>query len=237
MAGTQRVKSAWQVAVMATVGGVLLSLVSLQESVGVPTVPCGQAQGPSCGGSCAPGQQCVVNASNTSLCVCETLGCCELGYQDAIAAAASGSCTNSTASTCPYGSMFLAGEVCLNNSCATNTPTPTNTPTNTPTPTDTPTETPTATPTNTPTSTPTNTPVPDGGSCTDPSDCQSGNCVRNVCCDTECNLPGQSCAEPGSIGTCTEVPAPAPAASRGGLLLIVCALIAIGGFAVVRRRA
>jgi hypothetical protein len=112
----------------------------------------------------------------------------------------------------------------------TNTPTdtPTATPTSTPTatPTDTPTNTPTRTPTNTPTvtptltptppATPTDTPVPEGGSCDETSDCAAGLTCENM--------------------ICTANVAPAPAASAGGLAIMLGLLIMIGSFALLRLR-
>src|SRR5262249_28274815 len=82
--------------------------------------------------------------------------------------------------------------------CATFTPTetPTNTPTNT------------ATATNTPTATPTNTPVPQGGACITPSQCSTGFCVDDVCCNSACT--SGRCDLPGQRGTCSGL-APAPA--------------------------
>ena len=103
-------------------------------------------------------------------------------------------------------------------------------------PTATPTSTPTSTPTATPTATPTNTPLPDGAPCSDPDDCLSGNCVDDVCCDTECTGPNEICNLQGSVGTCTDVAAPAPATSRTGLLAAAAILLAIAAVALVRRR-
>lgn len=222
MAGNQRMRWAWQAAVTATVSAVLLSLVPLQESVGVPVgPPCGNATWPTCeGGTCAVGQRCNTGFSgNTSACVCETVGCCALNGSSAPPCQG-----NQTQSECfVLKGLFVPGGVCTDNGCAT--------PTWTPTPTNTPTSTPTAT------TTPTNTPAPNGGTCTEPTDCQSGNCVDDVCCNTSCSLPGESCVVPGSVGTCTEVAARAPAVSLSGLALIIIALFAIGAVAAVRRRA
>jgi len=74
--------------------------------------------------------------------------------------------------------------------------------------------TPASTPTSTATSTPTKTPVPNGGACMTPSDCASGNCVD---------------------GTCVGAPAAAPAASNGGLVAMVIALL-IAAFVALRWR-
>ena len=123
---------------------------------------------------------------------------------------------------------------------ATITDTPTQTPTDTPTatPTSTATNTPTVTPTATATATPTatNTPADDGAPCTSDSQCGSGNCVDDVCCDTECNEPDQICNLAGSVGTCTDIAAPAPATSRSGLLIGIGILAAIAAVALWRRR-
>jgi MYXO-CTERM domain-containing protein len=100
-----------------------------------------------------------------------------------------------------------------------------------------PTRTPTSTPTATPTATPTNTAVPNGGGCDDPSDCLSDNCVDDTCCEQSSCPLGQYCDNPGNAGTCSPDPtAPAPAISRHGVVLALALLIAIGGFAVRRRR-
>lgn len=49
-----------------------------------------------------------------------------------------------------------------------------------------------------------------GASCTDPTLCQSGNCVEGVCCDTACSSAAtgvcQSCKVANHLGTCTPVP-------------------------------
>lgn len=79
--------------------------------------------------------------------------------------------------------------------------------------------------------------VPDGGSCDDPADCDSGNCVDDVCCDEPSCPPGESCDNRENAGTCSLDPtAPAPAISRSGTLVALGIMIAIGGFAVLRRR-
>jgi hypothetical protein len=113
-------------------------------------------------------------------------------------------------------------ETCFEDECV---PAPTDTPTVTPsatptsTPSATPTVTPSATPTVTPTTTPTATPtaVPLGGSCADASECAAGvPCVEGIC-------GGQ--------------PAPAPTASRAGLLVALALLAGIGGLTILRRRA
>ena len=100
------------------------------------------------------------------------------------------------------------------------TMTPTNTPTNSPTATATvtPTATPsgTATPTLTPTATQTPTLVPEGGMCSDTSQCE----------------PPASCVD----GVCTAVTAPAPALSNSGLVLLFGTLIGVAVMGMWRRR-
>ena len=46
-----------------------------------------------------------------------------------------------------------------------------------------------------------------GQTCTAADQCQSGFCVEGVCCTTACGASCNSCALPGSLGTCTPVPA------------------------------
>ena len=49
--------------------------------------------------------------------------------------------------------------------------------------------------------------APNGTSCTFGGQCQSGNCVDNVCCNTTCAGLCQACNVAGFIGTCANVPA------------------------------
>ena len=70
-----------------------------------------------------------------------------------------------------------------------------------------------------------------GGSCVNPTDCESGFCVEGICCNSICNQPGQTC----ETGICA-TPAPAPAVSHPALLLIVVLLVAIGCFALTPLR-
>lgn len=94
----------------------------------------------------------------------------------------------------------------------------------------------TATATATITPTATGTPVPQGGGCTDASQCVPGlSCTDDVCCDTACDGPEQSCNLPGQVGTCASVAAPAPAASSGGLLAMLGVLLAVGAAAMALR--
>lgn len=45
-------------------------------------------------------------------------------------------------------------------------------------------------------------PYQDGDPCNSPSQCTSHFCADGVCCNTACVGSGQSCAVPGSVGTC-----------------------------------
>jgi len=205
----------------------LLSLVGSDQSIGGEIVPCENATAPVCGGTCPPGFVCDgVNETGNSTavdCSCQALGCCELNSTGGRTQTVCSNCHQDvTEAECGKPNVFIPGGVCLDDACVAASPTPT--------------ATPTSTPTSTTTQTPTSTPIPDGGACLDPIDCLSGNCVQNVCCDTLCNLPGQFCNLPGSVGTCSEPAAPVPAASNGGLAAILAALVAIGGLAVWRRR-
>lgn len=122
---------------------------------------------------------------------------------------------------CPPGMVCRPGEGCL---CVLRQPSST------------PTTTPTETPTPTPTVTPTETKVPQGGSCTTPSQCSTTFCEDGVCCDTACTEPAEVCNLEDQEGICTLVSAPAPAASRTGLLATIVILLAVAAFALVRRR-
>ena len=70
-----------------------------------------------------------------------------------------------------------------------------------------------------------------GGSCVNPTDCESDFCVKGICCNSACDQPGQTC----ETGICA-TPAPAPAVSHPALLLIVVLLVAIGCFALTPLR-
>src|SRR5215470_19413631 len=100
-------------------------------------------------------------------------------------------------------------------------------------PTFTPTFTPTATPTNTPTATPTNTPVPQGGACTTPSQCATGFCIDDVCCNSACT--SGRCDLPGQRGTCSGL-APVPALAPRALAMLVALLLGVAVFTLRRRR-
>ncbi len=99
-----------------------------------------------------------------------------------------------------------------------------------------PTSTATATATSTPTATATSTGVSNGGRCMSPSQCQSGNCVDEVCCDTACQGPLEQCNLPGQRGVCVSTAAPAPTLSDRALILALVLLIGIGGLAIAQRR-
>jgi len=58
-----------------------------------------------------------------------------------------------------------------------------------------------------------------------------------VCCDTPCDAPNEACDLPNARGTCTKIPAPAPALSNTGLVLAGMILAAIGAWALLRLRA
>lgn len=98
----------------------------------------------------------------------------------------------------------------------TATATSTATSTSTATATATSTATSTATATVTATATPTSTRVPNGGACMNPIDCVSGNCVNDECVDAA---------------------AAAPAASNGGLVAMIVALLGAAFIALRMRRA
>ena len=237
----------WATLSAVAVGSVLLSLVPLQQSHG-GNMPCGSASAPACDGFCpVTNESCVPNPDNPDAgCVCQVVtGCCVVNADLHL-------CSNDvTAADCPGPFPFVPGGSCGgecvipgpppcgnatapacegschdNQSCVPNPDNPDagcvcKAPTNTPTP----------------STTPTNTAVPNGGGCDDRSDCLSGNCVDDTCCAQASCPPGQSCNNPGNAGTCSPDPtAPAPAISRGGVMLALSLLVAIGGFALLRRR-
>ncbi|HMF40868.1 MAG TPA: hypothetical protein VKQ32_09235, partial [Polyangia bacterium] len=45
-----------------------------------------------------------------------------------------------------------------------------------------------------------------GATCALAADCKSGFCFDGVCCRSDCSGMCQSCNQPGSVGTCTNVP-------------------------------
>lgn len=89
--------------------------------------------------------------------------------------------------------------------------------------------------------------TPLGGACipdAEPSHCESGFCAERdlsqgpggICCSAPCNLPGQICDMEGREGECF-TPAPAPALSPYGLLILLGALLAVAVAGLWRRRA
>jgi len=48
--------------------------------------------------------------------------------------------------------------------------------------------------------------LPDGEPCSVGSECETGNCVDDVCCDVLCDEPCFSCALPTTVGQCASVP-------------------------------
>src|SRR5262247_1017436 len=169
--------------------------------------------------SVAHGTCCVCQGAFTSACFSAAgLNCADCSHE----------CSSVQAGTMRSCSDAVANCAGVADSCPSNTngcdqtqtgsgfcdpPPPTHTPTNTATATATGTATNTATatstatvtdtPTITATATPTSTPVPQGGACTTPSQCSTGFCVADVCCDTACTSPQERCDLPGQRGICT----------------------------------
>lgn len=129
-------------------------------------------------------------------------------------------CPPGTVQSCGFN-CCTAGQTCENGFLCVD---PTSTPTMTPTPTATPTST----------ETPTNTPIPNGGSCIDPADCSSGNCVDDVCCDTVCTEPLRNCNVPGQVGVCSDVE-PAPTLSPRSEVFAIILLAGTAAWAFRRR--
>lgn len=228
----------WTLLAAVTVAGALASVGRTAASAPIPfcqnDADCGCTQ-TNCS---APGQGgiCVLpppNSSQQPYCQCnpgyggfncEPLGaCCGVepcrGQANTICAG-SALCSDLTAAEClQFNGTFAGnGTTCSSDICE---------------------PTATSTVTATATATPTNTPAPQGGSCTDASQCAPGLfCSDQVCCDTACAGPQVSCNQPGQVGTCAAIAAQAPAASNGGLLLMLGTLIAVGlGAMALRRRA
>jgi hypothetical protein len=127
---------------------------------------------------------------------------------------------------------------------ATPTLTPTTSPTQSPTltPTSSPTQTATSTPSDTPTATPTRTPthtpaqnLPLGEDCTSSSQCASGFCEDDVCCNESCSEPGEFCNLDENPGTCVELFSPVPVASNRSIVMLVVILGILGAFLVLTR--
>jgi hypothetical protein len=158
--------------------------------------------------------------------------CASVGMAALSGPATSGACVTETPTSTPTSTPS-------DTPTATPTDTPTGTPTDTPTdtPTATPSDTPTDTPTETPSQTPTDTPSrPNGSVCEDPSDCISGNCVDDVCCDSGCSGSLEACNLPGSVGTCSPITAEAPAISPRALTGAALLLALIGMVSLLLRR-
>lgn len=69
--------------------------------------------------------------------------------------------------------------------------------------------------------------LPIAARCEANGQCTSGFCADGVCCNTACDGALNSCNTPGLVGQCI-APAPAPAISWRGLLVVGFLLIAIG---------
>ncbi|HSP98521.1 MAG TPA: hypothetical protein VL049_14945, partial [Candidatus Dormibacteraeota bacterium] len=132
-------------------------------------------------------------------------------------------------------SWFIPHCTVIDPSVPTETPTATSTATAASTATVTATAIVTATATGTVTNTPTASPVPQGGACSTPSQCGTGNCANGVCCDTACDQPLQQCNLPGQVGTCASTAAGAPAMTPWGLFAAAGMLAGIAGLALRRR--
>ena len=169
-----------------------------------------------------------------------TCGCCECFDGESCNEACFRECNQTICEfKCSAGafcdqSLFIPSGVCGDPGCVEPSATPTSTATSTPPPTSTPTAT--ATITATATATPTNTPFPDGAPCTSDGQCASNICTDDVCCNEPCAGPDQICNLQGSVGTCTDVAAPAPTTSRTGLLIGLGLLVVIAAVALWRRR-
>lgn len=202
----------------AMVGGLLLVL--LLVPVWAQALCC------QCGGTCPQSGQCSTTGTASDACS----GLC--AHPDCTVASL-------TAGVCAYGgdAMFM------NCTAIDGVPPPTATATATATATTTATSTTTATATATGsatatgmfTSTPTASPVPQGGACTDASQCGTGHCADGVCCDTVCDQPLHQCNLPGRAGMCASTAAGAPAMSPWGLLAAAGVLAGIAGLALQRR--
>jgi len=255
---TQSGRAAWSLVTAVAVAATLWSLVPAR---GVDIGGCCKPAAGGCVNNSNPGACDALNgvfelglvcADDNASCREPTSGCCYLieGFCD----------TNSSELECIGPAIFVPGPaVCASidvargeqaqtsflgpfEECIRITETPTSTPTSTPTetPTDTPSETPTGTPTDTPTDTPAQVPtetpdLPDGSECDDPDDCMSGNCVDDVCCDSECDGALESCNLPGTAGTCTPITAEAPAVSGRMLAGAMLLLMMVGAVSLLVR--
>ncbi len=259
---SQSGRAAWSVV---TATAVALSLWSLVDgATGAPGTPgcCIVDNGTGCeqgfvaslcqsvNGTFSPEQLCGVDNAS---CREQAEGCCE---NDNATACFDGA--NTEIACVLDGGNFFENEACVGaggasaalsgatGQCEPYTPTPSATAsaTSTPTATNTPTATYTASATDTATATPdgsetptaTATMIPDGGDCVDPTDCQSGNCVDDFCCESACDGPNEACNLPGLEGNCLALTATVPAASNTGLTMAVVGLLAVALAAFLRRR-
>lgn len=232
----------WAIIAFVSVTGALGSLLGEQTRVGATVLECYNDSNCGCDAqqeqmNCSPESgahgQCV-----QGLCACNpgwtgphcenaTGACCGVDLMAGNGNGNGTACSNLTEAQCLQFSGTYAGN---GTTCASGICEPSPTPTETSTPTETPTPTETGAPTETPTR------VPQGGACTEPSQCVEGLfCSDEVCCDTACADPGESCAVEGFEGTCILDAAPAPAASSTGLL-IGLALLVLTAFAALRPR-
>jgi len=76
-------------------------------------------------------------------------------------------------------------------------------------------------------------PEPNGSECDEAVECESLLCEDGVCCEEVC-VPDQHCNIQGSEGVCTDLGAPAPAVSSGGMIVAILLLLASGGLGVWR---
>jgi hypothetical protein len=184
---------------------------------------------------------CNLKVVNQALCAdgsCPTTGCCSFNEQSQATTsgpAPADLCVETDEASCDLVSgQFVADGSCaggLSGTCVS--PTPTSTATHTPTATATATST--ATNTATATGTSTRTPQPNGADCTSGTECASTFCVDDVCCNSACAGPFDTCDAPPEPGVCVQV-APAPPVSRRGLFTGLALLTLIGAAALWHQR-
>lgn len=188
---------------------------------------------------------CFGASSEPRTCAACAAACDELGSTMRTCCDAVADCSGGLADACgsfndvcqqmATGSGFCDG-LCTDPPTATPSETPTSTPTATATATDTETATATATATATSTATDTPMPQPDGADCADGAQCASTFCVDGVCCDQACDGPQEQCNRSGQRGTCTAIPAAAPALTPAAILLALTILAGLAAVAMRRRR-
>lgn len=233
----------WRILV-AVAGGALLALATPGAAVAqnfccvcTPSTP--ECSGSGCVSNCGMvADSAACDAFCANLCVVSG-GCVEF---DISCEGSGNGCGAGAGRVCdPFSAGYCCDPNVPGSNCApddTPTATPTDTPTSTATATATDTATATATATGTSTSTDTPTPIPQGGGCTTASQCATDFCVDDVCCATASCPAGQSCANPGNAGLCAADPAaPAPAATSGGLLVMLGVLVGAAFVALRMRRA